>query len=732
MPAADTAPPDDPAPDDAVAHDEAADEAADAYAAHDALLREPIRYLKGVGEKRADVFADSHGVRTVRDLLHFYPRRYLDRSTVTPVRHLREGMAEVTCVGTVRAADLVPGKRSKRFELLLEGDRGGTLKCVWFQGVWWIRKLFRPGDRLAVHGKVQQYGRTFSMTHPDFDPLDADTAAMETGRIVPLYPGGQAMEKVGLTSRSIRRIIYDLFREHGLTLRETLPPRVVDAYGLMEGRVALRAIHFPKNQAELGRARQRLKFQELFFIQLLLALTRQSRVQVAGPTFGAVGERMTTFVQDVLPFDLTGAQRRALADVVRDTQTGQQMNRLVQGDVGSGKTVVGVAAMLHALDHGYQSAFMAPTEILAEQHHASLHKYLRPLGLWPRLLVGGQRVTERRAILADLAEGRSEVVVGTHALIQDGVAFDNLGLAIVDEQHRFGVLQRAEMFSKGQRPHMLLMTATPIPRSLAMTLYGDLDVSIMDEMPAGRKPVETRLFSEKRRGEAYALVEGELKKGHRAYIVYPLVEESEKVDLKDAENGRDEIAKLFPDYEVGLVHGQMSSDDKDAAMQRFKEGATDILVATTVIEVGVDVPEATVMLIEHAERFGLSQLHQLRGRVGRSDRQSYCLLMAGYKQSAEAKARLKAMIETTDGFEISERDLQIRGAGDFFGTRQSGLPDLKIADVTEDTELLAQAREAAFALVDDDPDLRAAAHQGMRTHFERYYARRKLGYARVG
>jgi ATP-dependent DNA helicase RecG len=570
------------------------------------------------------------------------------------------------------------------------------------------------------------------MTHPDYDKLDGEGALLDTGRIVSLYPGSEAMDKAGLNSRTVRRIVYTLFKEHGLKLEEPLPDWMTEQFDLMEGRVALRAIHFPKNQAELAQARERLKFEELFYIQLLLADMRQSRSEISGPAFDEPGNLTREFVREVLPFELTGAQKRALKDVINDTQTGTQMNRLVQGDVGSGKTVVAVASMMHALDSGYQSAFMAPTEILAEQHYANLRKYLKPLGIEPRLLIGSQTKSEREEALRAVRSGDSPVAVGTHALIQDEVQFQKLGLAIVDEQHRFGVAQRATIFDKGERPHMLLMTATPIPRSLAMTLYGDLDVSIMDEMPAGRKPVKTVLRSEKRRGEVYAFVKDQLEQGRQAYVVYPLVEESEKVDLKDAVSGYEKLQQQFSGHTVGLVHGQMKSDEKDATMRRFKEGEIDLLVSTTVIEVGVDVANATLMIIEHAERFGLSQLHQLRGRVGRSDIQSYCILMAGHKRSAEAKERLRAMVDTNDGFEISERDLQIRGAGDFFGTRQSGLPDLKIADITEDEAMIAEARTAAQQLIDRDPDLTADEHHRIRQRYDKEYRPRQDSFARVG
>ena len=697
----------------------------------ESIFTEDLQILQGVSPKKAAVLAEG-GVHSFRDLLHYFPRRYLDRSTVTAIRDLQENEPAVTIVGTVRVSGVVPGKRTRRFELIVEDEQGDKMKCVWFQGVNWIPRLFKNGERVAVHGKVQRYGGRFSMTHPEFDKLDAEGPALDTGRIITLYPGSAKLQKAGLTSRTFRRIIYGLFKEHGLKIPDILPPWIQERYDLLDGRVALRAIHFPKSQVELSQARERLKFEEFFFIQLMLGLTRQTRREVAGAVFGPPGETYHRFLDEVLPFELTGAQLRTLDDIIGDTQSGHQMNRLIQGDVGSGKTVVAVAAMLHAIDNGYQGAFMAPTEILVEQHYANLKDYLAPLGLETRLLIGGQRKLLRQEILADIAEGRAHVIVGTHAVIQDAVEFHNLGIAVVDEQHRFGVRQRAELFSKGEHPHMLLMTATPIPRSLAMTVYGDLDVSIMDEMPAGRKPINTRLFSEKRRGEMYDFLRAQLREGCQAYVVYPLVEESEKMDLKDAESGFEKLQVEFRPYKVDLVHGRMFSYEKEEAMDRFKNGETDILVATTVIEVGVDVANATVMVVEHAERFGLSQLHQLRGRVGRDVAQSYCILMADYRRSPEAEQRLNTMVQTTDGFKISETDLKLRGAGDFFGTRQSGLPDLKIADITQDQEVLIKAREAAFALLDRDPHLRDDAHATLRAYYEHYYAGRGMRLVRVG
>ncbi len=700
------------------------------------VYKESLQYLKGVGPRKNEVL-EKAGIINHRDLLQYFPRRYLDRSTVTPIQDITPQSGPVTVVGRITQAGLVPMRGRSRFEVTLEDDSGGRLKCVWFNKAGWIAKIFKANERVAFHGKPQLFGRQFSLTHPDFDKLDEDGASLDTGRIIPLYPGGAAFDKVGLTSRTFRKIIYGLFKEHGLRLPEILPEWMIEKFDLMEGRVALRSAHFPKSQQELGKARERLKFEELLFIQLMLGVTRQVKQEVAGSILDpAKGEKKDSylyrFLHEILPFELTNAQKKALNDVIKDTQTGHQMNRLVQGDVGSGKTVVVVASMLHAIDNGYQAAFMAPTEILAEQHYANLKSYLEPLGIDVRLLIGGQRKAVRTEILEALASGAAQVAVGTHAVIQEAIEFKNLGMAIVDEQHRFGVLQRAEMLKKGDNPHMLLMTATPIPRSLAMTLYGDLDVTVMDELPAGRKPIETLLRTEKRRDEVYDFIKQQLREGRQCYVVYPLVEESEKLDLKDAESGYEKLVEKFRPYKVDLVHGRLFPYEKEEAMDRFKSGETDILVATTVIEVGVDVPNATVMMIEHAERFGLSQLHQLRGRVGRGGNQSYCILMADDKRTQEAEERLDTMASTTDGFKISEADLKLRGAGDFFGTRQSGLPDLKIADITVDVELLTQARDAAFELLKKDPHMRAPEHEITRAYFQAFYHQKSLGFARVG
>lgn len=695
----------------------------------DDILGTDIQFLPGVGPRRGEVLRGI-GVKTFGDLFRFYPRRHLDRSVVVPVNRLSDKSGAVTIVGTVAAFGMVPGRR-KRFELVV-GDGSGQMRCVWFNSLRWISTVFEKGEKVAFHGQPQRYGRAFSMVHPDFDKLGEEGTALDTGRIIALYPGGAKFQRVGLSSRAFRRIIHGLFKEHGRLIPEVLPKPIRTANRLIDGNVALRAIHFPKSHEELEAARRRLKFEEFFFMQLLLALSRKQKMEKrAGIVMERPGALTRVFLEEVLPFDLTKGQSRTMEEIYADARAGHQMNRLLQGDVGSGKTVVAILAMLLALDAGYQAAFMAPTEILAEQQYKSIRNYLAPLDVDIRLLVGAQKKSVREEILAGLASGVTQITVGTHALIEDQVQFQKLGMAIVDEQHRFGVLQRARMFTKGVAPHILLMTATPIPRSLAMTLYGDLDVSVMREMPAGRRRIDTQLRFDNRRDEVIAFVRKQLDAGRQAYVVYPLVEESEKLDLKDAVSGYEKLEKELAPYRVGLVHGRLSSEEKEEAMRAFNANEIQVLVATTVVEVGLDVANATVMMIEHAERFGLSQLHQLRGRVGRSHHQSYCILMADFKRSAEAKERLEAMVRTNDGFEISEADLRLRGAGDVFGTRQSGLPDLKIADVVADQEILRAAREAAFALAESDPHLRDEGLTALRDHFLKT-APKQLRLARVG
>jgi len=696
------------------------------------FLKQPVQYVGGIGPNRAKVLAES-GIRTVGDLLAMVPRRYLDRSSVSRIQDLRSGSEPVTVMGTVIAAGTIPGRKGrKRFEIVVEDEPGRRMKAVWFQGVAWISKIIETGHRLALNGKPSRYGGMMSFSHPDFDRVDEQGPSIDTGRIIALYPGTATLQKAGLTSRTFRKIIYDLFKEHGRKLRENLPAELVSREDLLEGRVARRAIHFPKSQGELKRAIYRLKFEELFFFQLLLATSRSHKERIEGIVVDSGGPLETRFREEILPFTLTGAQDRALDEIASDLQSGRQMNRLLQGDVGSGKTVVAAIAALKVIDAGCQAAVMAPTEILCEQHHRSLGRMLAPLGVRVGLLTGSTSAAERRELLAAVADGSCHLLVGTHAVIQDGVDFHRLALAVVDEQHRFGVLQRATLFEKGDRPHMLLMTATPIPRSLALTLYGDLHVSIMRERPPGRQPITTRMVREKEREKVYDLMRQEIALGRQCYVVFPLVEESEKLDLRDAVSGHETLSIEFPDVQVELIHGRMKAAEKEEAMARFVSGESAVLVSTTVIEVGVDVPAATFMLIEHAERFGLSQLHQLRGRIGRGQHASTCILMAEYKQSEESRRRLQAMEDTDDGFEISEIDMELRGAGDFFGTQQSGLPAFRIADLLTDQAILDKARDAAFDLIREDPSLSGEGHQAMKTWFQAFVLPRGMRLSRIG
>ncbi len=695
------------------------------------FLQSPVQFLKGVGPKRSEALLEA-GVICIHDLLSYYPRRYLDRTSITSIRDIVLSSEPVTIIGTVITADVIPNRRGRRFEVVVEDEPGHRIKCVWFQGVQWIARSIEVGHHLALHGKPSRYGGMISFSHPEFDRLDEDGPAIDTGRIIALYPGSASLQKSGLTSRSFRKIIFTLLKERGEELGENLPPQIVDAHKLMEGRVARRAIHFPRNQDELKEAERRLKFEELFFFQMMLARTRSDRAEVPGIPIAGGGPLEERFLSEILPFTLTSAQKNALSEIGSDLQSGRQMNRLLQGDVGSGKTVVAATIALKAIDAGHQVVVMAPTEILSEQHYRSLSGLLEPLGIRVALLLGSTPAAKKREILEDLASGKLKFVVGTHAVIQKGVSFNNLGFCVVDEQHRFGVLQRASLFDKGNNPHMLLMTATPIPRSLALTLYGDLDVSIMKERPPGRQPVHTKMVREKARKSVYADMLSEIQAGRQCYVVYPLVAESEKLDLKDAVSGHELLQEIFQGVSVDLVHGRMKSVEKEEVMARFVSGKSSILVSTTVIEVGVDVPNATFMLVEHAERFGLSQLHQLRGRIGRGSHASTCILMAEYRQTEESRERLKAMENTEDGFQISEIDMRLRGVGDFFGTKQSGLPAFRLADLLYDQQILVEARKAAFSLVEDDFDPNKDENRPMEAFFETFVLEKGLRLSRIG
>ena len=721
---------------------------------------ESLQYLHGVGPKRAAVLA-SLGIHTIHDLFYYFPRNYLDRSHVTKIKDLRRLLFtdhDITVVGKVVAMDTVRGRGgSARFVLVLN-DETGSLDCVFFGGIQWFQKMFRVGEVLAVSGRPAMYGGRIQFVHPEFDRLSLDeeeegevdwSNALNTGAIIPQYRSTEGARRVRLDSRGLRRIIKRALGEKLHVIDETLSKSILEKHELVDARHALRSIHFPQGWNDLDRARRRLKFDELFYLQLLLAYRkREVKLEQQGVSF-VVKSKLARQLVDSLPFELTKAQKKVIREIASDMSSPRPMNRLLQGDVGSGKTIVALIAMLIAIENGYQTAFMAPTEILSEQHFHTLRSFLKAIPVNVRLLIGGQRQRLRKDILEDVKRGSAQLVVGTHALIQEQVTFDQLGLVVIDEQHRFGVLQRAVLREKALKsslrpvhPDVLVMTATPIPRSLAMTVYGDLDVSIINEMPEHRKPIRTILRFDSQREEVYEFVRQEVAKGRQVYIVYPLIEESEKLDLQAATKNfqrlRDEI---FSDLDIELIHGRMSPDAKDEIMSDFKLGKINILVATTVIEVGIDVPNATVMVIENAERFGLAQLHQLRGRVGRGSEQSYCILVAKEKilsaalarppsseaafaeevERKKAEARLKTILKTIDGFKIAEVDLKLRGPGEFFGTKQSGLPELQIANITTDGEILSVARKEAFHLVADDPQLRRKENQSVRKHFlERY------------
>jgi len=688
-------------------------------------LQSPLQYLKGVGPQRAKLLSRL-GLETIEDGLFFVPSRHEDRSHLTPFGALGEGKAQ-SCSGTIVGISPPPrGNPRAPFAVTLR-DGTGYLTAVWFNQPY-LEKVLKRGQTLVLHGRVARFRNgPLQMQHPDFEIVEeGEDEALHTGRLVPIYGLTE-----GLTQRPLRRLIWRLVEEHAAGVPEILPDAVRRRRALISLPVAVRAIHFPGSEAELSAARRRLVFDDFLLLQLGLAIRRQREGRARGLSLDPAGE-LVGRLRRSLPFALTDAQERVWEEIRRDLAGPYAMNRLLQGDVGSGKTIVAAMAILTAVDAGYQAALMAPTEILAEQHLMTLEQWLPPLGVPVALLTSAIKGRERDARLAGVASGAISCLVGTHALVQEGVEFRRLGLAVVDEQHRFGVVQRAVLRRKGDNPHVLVMTATPIPRTLALTLYGDLDVSVIDELPPGRQPIATAARTEAKRAQIYAFLRRQIAEGRQAYVVCPLVEESEATDLKAATEMAERLQReVFADLRVGLLHGRMPLGGKEAVMGAFKAGEIHVLVSTTVIEVGIDVANASVMLVEHAERFGLSQLHQLRGRVGRGPWKSYCILLRSGTSSAEARRRIDAMTHTQDGFRIAEVDLELRGPGDFFGTRQSGLPQFRVADLLRDGRALEEARQEAFDLVAADPDLALPDHRGLRAALLARW-RGKLELASVG
>lgn len=664
-----------------------------------------IVYLKGVGPARAKLLSDEFGIRTFRDLLYTFPFRYVDKSRFYRIREFSGEMPHVQVCGQFVQIGLEgEGARQRLRGIFSDGER--LMECVWFSRVRALKDFYKIGRPYVIFGKPSEYRGVWSISHPEVS--DYDSTKPPTG-FCGVYNMTETARKKGLTAKSLGTLARTALSHPGFArLRETLPPEVCSHYHLMPLAETLRQLHFPTSAEQLRNARERMKFEELFYLQLnILRFSRERGRRIAGIPFPKIGPKFNDYYSRCIPFELTGAQKRVLHEIRDDMRIGRQMNRLLQGDVGSGKTMVAFMTMLMAVDNGCQGALMAPTEILATQHYETLRGWGEQVGVRVELLTGSTRAKARRELHAALENGEIDILVGTHALLEEKVKFHQLGVAVIDEQHRFGVAQRARMWSKGTTaPHVLVMTATPIPRTLAMTLYGDLDVSVIDELPPGRKPIDTRLRYEDNRMEVYRLVINELKAGRQVYVVYPLVKENEKLDLKSVEEGRERLIGLFPEWKVGMVHGKMTPEAKDREMGRFVRNETQILVATTVIEVGVNVPNASVMLIENAERFGLSQLHQLRGRVGRGADHSYCVLMTRYNIGGDTRKRLNVMVETTDGFVVSEADMKMRGPGDMEGTQQSGEAfDLRVANLATDGQILNIAREAADKVLNGRPEL---------------------------
>ncbi|MFJ1389830.1 ATP-dependent DNA helicase RecG [Capnocytophaga canimorsus] len=679
------------------------------------VLHTPIVYLRGVGTQRAELLKSELGIHQFQDLLNLFPNRYIDRTRFYKISELQNNSAEVQIVGKIIHLKTVSSGNNNRLVATFTDDIS-TMELVWFKGIKWLRDTLKINEPYVIYGKINWFNGAFSMPHPEMD-LVADFNQTMGNTIQPVYPSTEKLSKRGVTNRVIRQLMQNLFQDVGKAFYETLPHSILSSLNLISKSEALVNIHFPKSQELLGKAQMRLKFEELFYIQLQLVRKNILQKQrFKGFTFDKVGEVFSDFYNNRLPFDLTQAQKRVLKEIRNDVGSNAQMNRLLQGDVGSGKTIVALMAMLLAIDNGFQACLMAPTEILASQHFQSISELLEGSSVTIALLTGSTKNSQRKIIDEQLQEGSLQILVGTHALLEDKVKFKNLGFAIIDEQHRFGVEQRSKLWKKNHRPpHILVMTATPIPRTLAMSVYGDLDISIIDELPPGRKPIQTVHRYENHRAKVYEFIKKEIDQGRQAYVVYPLIEESESLDFKNLTEGFEYIENSFPrpKYQVSMVHGRMKPAEKDAEMEKFKQGITQIMVATTVIEVGVNVPNASVMVIESAERFGLSQLHQLRGRVGRGNQQSYCILLTGNKLGSDSLTRMQTMTQTNDGFQIAEVDLKLRGPGDLMGTQQSGVLTLKIADLVKDQTLLRAARAEAIQLLKSDPELKTPENRAV-------------------
>lgn len=674
------------------------------------LSNRSIVYLSGVGPKRAEILRKEMHIASYEDLLYYFPYRYIDRSRFYKVAEITGTMPYIQLKGQIRYFETVGEGRTKRLVAKFS-DGTGVIDLVWFKGLSYVTGKYHPGKEYIVFGKPTEFGNLINIVHPDIDPVEQ--AGQVAGGLTPLYNTTEKMKKSFLNSRAIQNLQYTLLSWLNWKVEETLSDDVLQHTGMLSLTEAMRHIHFPESVEMLKRAQLRLKFEELFFLQLhILRTAGMRKIKLQGIVFPTVGDHFNTFYKEYLPFELTNAQKRVVREIRSDMGSGRQMNRLLQGDVGSGKTLVALLSMLLAIDNKCQACMMAPTEILATQHYATVMEFLQDMDIRVALLTGSTRKKERNKILPAIANGEIQIVIGTHALIEETVVFSSLGLAIIDEQHRFGVEQRSRLWTKNKVvPHVLVMTATPIPRTLAMTLYGDLDVSVIDELPPGRKPIKTLHRYDNKKAELHAFLRKEIQLGRQIYVVFPLIEGSEKLDYKNLEEGFELFKEIFPEYTVCMVHGKMKAADKESEMRKFAAGEAQILMATTVIEVGVNVPNASVMVIESAERFGLSQLHQLRGRVGRGAEQSYCVLVSSYKLSNDTRKRLEIMVSSNDGFEIAEADLRLRGHGDLEGTRQSGDGlELKIASLAVDGQILQYARNIAQEIVDKDPELKDESH----------------------